>query len=610
MAIPASRFRFCASRRACCCSRCPQRQWVQPFRSLRDGMVRGASRAAVDAGWLYTANTIGAALGTVLAGFLLLPALGLLHTMQVGVALNLIAATVALADGGNTCAAELRPTEEATTQVRHSGNRRSKHAKLSRRAQGVGLLWTAALALGLSGFASLTLQVVWTRLAALILGPTTYAFSVVVAVSIGGLAAGSAIASRLVARSRQPVLGLAVCLLSSVGLAPAAASGVDRALLFMAEFVAAENASFSGLLIRQALLVASLLAPMSIAFGAAFPFAIAVGTKADETVMSDLGVIYAANTSGAIIGALLAGFVLITSLGLHDTIRVVTLIVAVCDTCSAHPDTCPGPSPRDRLRHLRAGPPPWIHASVVEPAVSCRVASTSPHPMLGVPIWRLGSPPVASSITAKAPPQRSRCARRSARDRFRSMERSTRRTWADMLTQRLLAHVPLLLHPDPHRVAIVGLGSGVTLGAALTHPIARADVLEISPEVVEASRFFEQENHRRARRFPHASDRWRRSPAPNAFPVTVRCDYFGAVEPLDGGRRFAVHARVLRIGAPQSGTRRSVVPVGAHLRHQRQRPSIDRGDVSVGVPRRLSMAHRRRRRAAGGNQRTTRHAIR
>jgi spermidine synthase len=66
----------------------------------------------------------------------------------------------------------------------------------------------------------------------------------------------------------------------------------------------------------------------------------------------------------------------------------------------------------------------------------------------------------------------------------------------DMLTQRLLAHLPLLLHPDPERIAIVGLGSGVTLGAALTHPVAQADVLEISAEVVEASTLFEAENHR------------------------------------------------------------------------------------------------------------------
>jgi Flp pilus assembly protein TadD len=67
-------------------------------------------------------------------------------------------------------------------------------------------------------------------------------------------------------------------------------------------------------------------------------------------------------------------------------------------------------------------------------------------------------------------------------------------TGRDMLTQKLLAHLPLLLHPSPQRVAIVGLGSGVTLGSALTHPIASADVIEISPEVVEASTQFADVN--------------------------------------------------------------------------------------------------------------------
>ena len=65
----------------------------------------------------------------------------------------------------------------------------------------------------------------------------------------------------------------------------------------------------------------------------------------------------------------------------------------------------------------------------------------------------------------------------------------------DMLTQKLVAHLPLLVHENPRDVAIIGLGSGVSVGAALRHPIARADVLEISPEVVEASRYFTAENH-------------------------------------------------------------------------------------------------------------------
>jgi len=65
---------------------------------------------------------------------------------------------------------------------------------------------------------------------------------------------------------------------------------------------------------------------------------------------------------------------------------------------------------------------------------------------------------------------------------------------SDMLTQKLLAHLPLLLHDNPRDVAVVGLGSGVTVGAALRHPVARVDVVELSPEVIEASHFFDNDN--------------------------------------------------------------------------------------------------------------------
>jgi tetratricopeptide (TPR) repeat protein len=67
-------------------------------------------------------------------------------------------------------------------------------------------------------------------------------------------------------------------------------------------------------------------------------------------------------------------------------------------------------------------------------------------------------------------------------------------TARDMLTQKLLAHLPLLLHDNPRSVYIIGLGSGVTLASALRHPIERADVSEISPEVIAASAYFSKEN--------------------------------------------------------------------------------------------------------------------
>ena len=143
-------------------------------------MVRVASRAGQDAGGLYAANTLGAAIGAVLAGFVLIPSLGLTGSTWVGVALNFAAAAGAwaIARGAATTA------DDSTKAV----TPKKADAKGSApRPQDDARPWLAALALGASGFASLALQVVWTRLLVQILGPTTYAFSIVVAIFIIGL---------------------------------------------------------------------------------------------------------------------------------------------------------------------------------------------------------------------------------------------------------------------------------------------------------------------------------------------------------------------------------------------------------------------------------------
>ena len=67
----------------------------------------------------------------------------------------------------------------------------------------------------------------------------------------------------------------------------------------------------------------------------------------------------------------------------------------------------------------------------------------------------------------------------------------------DMLNQRLLGLLPTLLHPEPRDALVIGLGSGVTADAILASgEVQRLDVVEISPEVVEASAHFERENRR------------------------------------------------------------------------------------------------------------------
>jgi spermidine synthase len=458
--------------------------------------VPAAGRAAQDAGALYAANTIGAALGALVAGFVLLPRLGLVGATWIGVALNIAAAGGAWMIARQAGAGPIIEPQHANPVESRARARRGVRAAAAATPSGPiePRLWLAAAALGVSGFASLTLQVVWTRLLALILGPTTYAFSTMVAVFIAGIAIGAALASRLVARSREPLIGLSLCLALSVAFGAAAASFVDEGILALAEVVAQPTVTFGQVLARQALLALLLLAPMAIAFGAAFPFAVAVATRRMETVSMDLGAIYAINTAGAVAGALLAGFVLIPWLGLHGTIRVVTAIGAL-----------------GSLAVLVAGRPTsrsrWLAAAL---AVAVLVGAAA------LPEWDrlllssggykyaavMRAPDLQTSLSAgellyyKEGPSGTVTVRRVGGTMSLAIDGKVDASNAgDMLTQRLLAHLPLLLHPNPATVAILGLGSGVTLGSALRHPIARADVLEISPEVVEASRQFDAENH-------------------------------------------------------------------------------------------------------------------
>jgi spermidine synthase len=466
-------------------------------------MVRMASTAAQDAGGLYAANTLGAAGGAVLAGFVLIPALGLQGTTFVGVALNVIAAAGAwiIARDQGAGIRDQGERDHGPVRAPRSPKRPDPRSLIPDPGSPIpdprSLIpdpWLAALALGASGFASLTLQVVWTRLLVQILGPTTYAFSIVVSIFIVGIAIGAAVAARLAARMRHPSIGLACSLLISAGFALAAAAAVDWALLTIGEIVSRPDVRFADVLQREVLLVSALLLPMTIAFGAAFPFALAMAGGEDEGVTERIGVIYAVNTLGAILGALLAGFLLVPVAGLHNTIRLVAAVSAITAIAILIRTA------RTRGRWLGFGlagavaiaiafAPKWDPSLLSSGVYKYAAAMRGPGLEASLTAGELLSYREGSTATVAV--------RRLTGTLSLAIDGKVDASNAgDMLTQRLLAHVPLLLHPNPDKVAILGLGSGVTLGSALQHPITEATVLEISPEVVEASRFFETENHK------------------------------------------------------------------------------------------------------------------
>ena len=446
-----------------------------------------------EAAVLYAANTAGAAAGAVAAGFWLIPAVGLRATTGVGVALNVAAAAGAWWLSTRTTPALPERAEKAKPS-------RSKAPRPGARPQPVQrhapvdpqLAW---IAVGVSGFAALVYEVAWTRLLALVIGPTTYAFAAMAAAFIGGLAIGSALGTRVAHRTKQPALWLCAMLIVSASAAvPLAWYAATKMPLAIAGQVADETAGFAHIVLVQAAQVAVLLLPMTAALGATFPLALAAASSQGRVGL-DASRVYVANTIGAIAGALAGGFALIPAFGLRGTFAAAAgagLVTAV---------GCLARASRQSRRPVVLGATVAAIASaviVLLPAWDRALLSAGAYkyaPYLGTAdldqILRAGTLEYYREGAAGTVSVRLLAGTRSL-----SIDGKIDASNAgDMLTQRLLGLLPVLIHGNARSICVIGLGSGVTSGSALAAGgVARLDVVEISPEVVAASRLFDAEN--------------------------------------------------------------------------------------------------------------------
>jgi len=476
------------------------------------------------AGSLYASNTAGAALGALAAGFWLIPTLGLRGTTWVGVGLNIAAAAGAL--WLSTTSKTSEPAEIAERVPLKKPKNKSQRAPRSLRFPVAPAPVLACIAAAISGCAALIYEVSWTRLLALVIGPTTYAFATMAAAFISGLAIGSAIGARIARRVSRPAVWLAAMLVvSSVAASAAAWYAAARLPLRVAAEVADPAAAFGPVVATQAALVGLLLLPMTLALGATFPLALAAagpGVSAGREAAR----VYASNTLGAIAGSLVAGFALIPRLGLQSTFQWTSIAGAAAGaTCLAaalrnptgpvestnarkNPSTGSGQAP------AVSDVEPWFRGQTVLAAAVVAVVAVAA--VVSLPPW---DPQLLSSGAYKYAPYIGAAdldvglragtlefykegaaatvsVRRLAGVRALSIDgKVDASNGGDMLTQRLLGLLPVALHGRAHEICVIGLGSGVTLGSALAAgDVRHADVVEISPEVVEASHLFDREN--------------------------------------------------------------------------------------------------------------------
>ena len=258
---------------------------------LSQALVHEEKGLGQKVGALYATNTFGAVVGVVLAGYLVLPALGTRSTVAIAAATNLGVGALALAVSRRYALGSI--VEPETGQGGREGAYTAPAPDVARPV----LLITVG-ALGLSGAVSMIYEVAWTRALALVIGSSTYAFTSMLLAFLVGIAGGSALYSWLWGRRRAS--------LATFAALQAGIAGAVLVILVLFErmpelFLAALNRSDSPAFVQvvQFLVSAVALLPSTLLIGATFPCAIALVARMAR-VGADVGRLYAVNTLGAI----------------------------------------------------------------------------------------------------------------------------------------------------------------------------------------------------------------------------------------------------------------------------------------------------------------------
>lgn len=404
---------------------------------------------------LYLVNTLGAATGALLAGFVLPPVLGLTRSYVVAIALNALVGAVAwwLARGAHPLqASSPAPTREA----------RSITPELGPPAVAIGTLAF------LSGALVLGMEVVFTRLYALVLHNSVYSFAVILVAFLLALAAGSLLA-HVLGRQRRIRVEL---LLAGV----AAASAVLLALS-VGRFLGATRGlrevdpagGWSSYLAAVASLVAGTMVLPCLLAGTLYPLLLAASQHRTAAPGSILGRLAAVNSVGGILGSLLVGFVLLPLLGIAETfwaLAVAYLAAAAFALFLA--------LPRARATVgfvLLAGLASLLRFPLAEAPLVTYDAAAGER-LLDLREGRHGSVAVIGSGGNLA----LKVDNHYALGDVASADSEVRQ-----------AQIPLFLVEPPRSVFFLGMGTGITAGAALPFPVERVVVAELIPEVVEVA---------------------------------------------------------------------------------------------------------------------------
>ncbi|HET9541191.1 MAG TPA: fused MFS/spermidine synthase [Candidatus Limnocylindria bacterium] len=417
-------------------------------------------------GYFYGGNLAGAVIGSLLAGYYLLRVYDMPTTTYTAVAINVVVASLALLIAQWT---PHRATEAVPEEFSAPALAISSEAKL------------VYLTIALSGLTALGAEVVWTRLLSLLFGATAYTFSMILAVFLTGLGIGSSLGSALARGAANPRTALGWCQVGICAALAWAAYATGTSLPFWPI-----NPSISTSLtftfqldLMRAIFV---MLPGAILWGASFPLALAAVASRGQDPARLVGGVYAANTVGAIVGALVTSLGLVGTVGSQITQQALIGVAALSGLLMLGGSSPQQSSVLALARVVVIAAVAGLLARVVPPLPGILVAyGRYAATWVGQnEIIYVGEGVTASVAVSRTPS--------GALNYHNAGKVQASSEPQDMRLQRMLGHITTRVPKNPNKVLVIGCGAGVTAGAVSVDPLVKdqtiAEIEPLVPQVV------------------------------------------------------------------------------------------------------------------------------
>jgi spermidine synthase len=419
-------------------------------------------------GLLYGVNTFGGVMGVIGATFFLLGTAGAVLTLAIVSIINTIIGLISLLIFGKI------------VRIASIDSNPSNSISKPDRKQ-IGFLWLDKIPLAvffLTGFAALSLEVHWTRILAYVVGSHGYAFGIILAAFLCGIAMGSTLVSRFADRLNRPAIWLGSTQLLIAGTAFAASIIMFRLRGLTGWLTLHVGDSWAGFITAEMAIVFALVLVPTFCMGAVFPLVMTVCIKTYKKLGQSVGNAYMLNTLGSILGAFSAGFIFIPYLGITRGLKL-TILISILGGA---------------ILFLNIRRQPILKISVMIIIVS--IGGMVFHSPIGYRLQhlRMGERLIfydessSATVSVREDEEGGRMLSVNGLDEVPVDP-------ASLLTFRVLAHLPLLLHPNPLQVMVLSLGGAITTGSVACHPLEQIDAIELCPPVVKAAELFKPWNH-------------------------------------------------------------------------------------------------------------------